>query len=79
MLGFATVYLGLAFRGVPTSRLSVCEECCIGGWSGSGILETSIPIVSIVVPCFGLTSSILRILKGNLQKGTTMETIGSTL
>ena len=36
-----------------------------------------VPVVSVVVPFFGLTSFILRILKGNPQKGTTMETKGS--
>ena len=36
----------------------------------------SLPIVSIVVLSFGLTKSILRILKGNPQKGATMETKG---
>ena len=35
-----------------------------------------VPVVSIVVPFFGLTSSIFRILKGNPHKGATMETIG---
>ena len=42
-----------------------------------------LPMVSIVVPffglTFGLTKSILRIRKGNPQKGTTMETIGITI
>ena len=36
----------------------------------------SLPIVSIVVPFFGLSKYIVRILQGNPQKGTTMETIG---
>ena len=40
--------------------------------------RTILPIVSLVVPFFGLTKSILRILKGNPQKGTTMETIGTS-
>ena len=39
----------------------------------------SLPIVSIVVPFFGLTNSILRILKGSPKKGTTMETIGTAV
>ena len=34
-----------------------------------------LPIVSIVVPFVGLTKSILRILKGNPQKGSAMETV----
>ena len=41
-------------------------------WDSSALLETcsvlDIPIVSIVVPFFGLTNSILRILKGNPKK-----------
>ena len=37
----------------------------------------TLPIVSIVVPFFGLTKSLLRILKGNPKKGTAMETIGT--
>ena len=43
------------------------------------ILHSTLPIVSIVVPVFGLTNFILRILKSNPQKGTTMETIGTIL
>ena len=35
-----------------------------------------LPIVSVAVPCCGLTGFTVRILKGNPQKGTTMETIG---
>ena len=35
-----------------------------------------VSIVSTVVPFFGLTNSILGILKGNPQKGTTRETVG---
>ena len=35
-----------------------------------------LPIVSIVVPFFGLTNFVLGILKGKPQKGTTMKTIG---
>ena len=31
-------------------------------------LEPTLPIVSIVVPFFGLTNSVLRILKGNSKK-----------
>ena len=38
----------------------------------------NLPIVSIVAPFFGLANSILRILKGNPKKGTTMETFGSS-
>ena len=34
-----------------------------------------VPIVSILVPCFGFSNSIFRILKGNPKKGTTMETM----
>ena len=33
-------------------------------------------MISIVVPLFGFNQFILRILKGNPQKGTTMETFG---
>ena len=36
----------------------------------------ALPAVSIAVPFFGLTNFILRIPKGNPQKGTTMDTIG---
>ena len=39
-------------------------------------IQERLPIVSIVVPFFGLTKSILRILKGNPEKRTTMEAIG---
>ena len=35
------------------------------------------PIVSIVVPSFGLTNFILRIPKSNPKKGTTMGTVGN--
>ena len=38
--------------------------------------SVQLPIVSIVVPFFGLTSFMLRIRKRTPQKGTTMETIG---
>ena len=50
----------------------------------SGATVSSVPAVdawtrckvSIVVPFLGLSNFILRILKGNPPKGTTMETIG---
>ena len=45
--------------------------------SGQEPYNQFLPIVSIVVPFFALTDSILRILKGNPQNGTTMETIGN--
>ena len=64
------------------SRVRVHDSCPRiprGRVAGGGSLFLGIgylPVVSIVVPFFGLTYSILRILKGNPQKGTTMETVG---
>ena len=43
------------------------------------LCEYELPIVSIVVPFFGLTKSILSILTGYPQRGTIMETIGKLL
>ena len=39
-----------------------------GGFAVSQVPSEAFPIVSIVVPFFGLTNSILRILKGNPKK-----------
>ena len=38
--------------------------------------KNPLPAASFVVPFWGLTNLILRILKGNPPEGTTMETIG---
>ena len=50
-----------------------------GGSLGSEVrgFPDIVPIVSTVVPFFGLTHSIFRSLKGNPQKGTKMETFGT--
>ena len=65
---YAIIYVHRAFgKGRSGARLRKTK-------SGS---SRSLPIVSIVVPFFGLTNSILRILKGNPKKGTTMETTGN--
>ena len=48
-------------------RRSQCVVIALCNGVGSRV-EGCIPIVSIVVPFFGLTKSILRILKGNPKK-----------
>ena len=52
--------------GVPFCAVCVDRRPTL---TGEVVLcDTEIPIVSIVVPCFGLTNSILRIPKGNPKK-----------
>ena len=77
---------GWPFRMLPLFRavlgvLSVSQAAlhsCSRPTSRPSALQ-NLPAVSIAVPFFGLTTSILRILKGNLKTGTTMETIGNFL
>ena len=48
---------GLRVMHIKSRRLDVCR-----------LYNRNVPIVSIVVPFFGLTNSISRILKGNPKK-----------